>query len=45
MKCNDKLISKVTEQFLRERKFNIPIVFISQCYFKVPEILRLDETQ
>ena len=42
MKCNKKLSPVVTELFLRERKFNISLVFISQSYFKVPKTLRLN---
>ena len=44
MKCNKKLSPIVTELFLRERKLNISLVFISQSYFKVPKILRLNAT-
>ena len=42
MKCNKKLSPIVTELFLRERKLNISLVFISQSYFKVPKTLRLN---
>ena len=31
----------VAKLYLRERKFNIPLVFVSQSYFKVPKIIRL----
>ena len=34
---NKKLDSIVTELFIRGRKFNISIVFITQSYFKVPK--------
>ena len=30
--------------FLRERKLNISLVFISQSYFKVPKTIRLNAT-
>ena len=30
--------------FLRRRKLNISLVFISQSYFKVPETIRLNAT-
>ena len=37
---NDKkLNSVVPELFIRERKLNIPLVFITQSYFKVPKML------
>ena len=35
---NKKLDSKVTELFIRERKLNISLVFITQSYFKVPKM-------
>ena len=38
---NKKLDSIVTELFIRGRKLNIPLVFITQSYFKVPKDLRL----
>ena len=34
----------VTELFLRQRKLNISLVFISQSYFKVPKTIRLNAT-
>ena len=34
---NKKLNPIVTELFIRGRKLNIPIVFITQSYFKVPK--------
>ena len=35
---NDKKLNQiVTELFIRERKLSISIVFITQCYFKVPK--------
>ena len=41
---NDKLDSIVTELFIRDRKLNISIVFITESYFKVPEDVRLNST-
>ena len=37
MKSNKKLSSIATEFFLRGRKFNILLAFISESYFKVPK--------
>ena len=37
MEANKKLSPIVTELFLRGRKVNISLVFISQSYFKVPK--------
>ena len=39
---NEKLDSIVTELFVRGRKLNIPLVFITQSYFKVPKDVRLN---
>ena len=39
---NKKLNSIVTELFIRGRKLNIPLVFITQSYFKVPKDVRLN---
>ena len=39
-----KLGPIVTELFLRGRKLNILLVFISQSYFKVPKTIRLNAT-
>ena len=39
---NNKLNSVVTELFIRGRKLNISIVFITQSYFKVPKDVRLN---
>ena len=39
---NKKLDSIVTELFIRGRKLNISIVFITQSYFKVPKDVRLN---
>ena len=41
---NNKLNPIVTELFIRGRKLNISIVFITQSYFKVPKDLRLSST-
>ena len=41
---NNKLIPIVTELFIRGRKLNISIAFITQSYFKVPKDVRLDST-
>ena len=43
-KSNKKVSSIVTELFLRGRKLNISLVFISQSYFKVPKTIRLNAT-
>ena len=37
---NKKLNSIVTELFIRGRKLNIPLIFITQSYFKVPTDVR-----
>ena len=37
MITNNKLNPIVTELFIRDRKLNISIVFITQSYFKVPK--------
>ena len=39
---NKKLNSVVTELFIRGRKLNISLVFITQSYFKVPKDVRLN---
>ena len=41
---NEKLNPVVTELFIRGRKLNISIVFITQSYFKVPKDVRLNST-
>ena len=41
---NKKLNSIVTELFIRGRKLNISIVFITQSCFKVPKDVRLNST-
>ena len=40
----NKLNPVVTELFIRGRKLNISIVFITQSYFKVPKDVRLNST-
>ena len=44
MESNKKLIPIVTELFLRGRKINISLAFISQSCFKVPKTIRLSAT-
>ena len=41
---NKKLNSIVTELFIRGRKLNISLVFITQSYFRVPKDVRLNST-
>ena len=41
---NKKLNSIVTELFIRGRKLNIYLVFITQSYFKVPKDVKLNTT-
>ena len=41
---NKKLNSVVTDLFIRDRKLNISLVFITQSYFKVPKDVRLNTT-
>ena len=41
---NKKLNSLITELFIRGRKLNISLVFITQSYFKVPKDVRLNST-
>ena len=41
---NKKLNLVVTELFIRGRKLNISLVFITQSYFKVPKDVRLNTT-
>ena len=38
---NKKLNSVVTELFIRGRKLNISIVFITQSYFKAPKEVKI----
>ena len=42
MILNKKLNSIVTKLFVRGRKLNISLVFITQSYFKVPKDVRLN---
>ena len=44
MTNNKKLNPVETELFIRSRKLNISIVFITQIYFKVPKDVRLNTT-
>ena len=39
---NKNLNSIITELFIRGRKLNIPLVFVTQLYFKVPKDVRLN---
>ena len=41
---NKKLNSVVTELFIRVRKLNFSLAFITQSYFKVPKDVRLNST-
>ena len=41
---NKNLNLVVTELFIRGRKLNISLVFITQSYFKVPKDVRLNTT-
>ena len=41
---NKKLNSILTDLFIRGRKLNISLVFITQSYFKVPKDVRLNST-
>ena len=42
---NKKRNSIVTEFFIRGRKINISLAFVTQSYFKVPKDVRLNTTQ
>ena len=44
MFSNKKLNPIVTELFIRGRKLNISLVFITQSYFAVPKNIRLNST-
>ena len=44
MLINKKLNPIVTEFFIRRRKLNISLVFITQSYFAVPKNIRLNLT-
>ena len=41
---NKKLDSVVSQLFTRGRKINISIAFITQSYFKVPRVVRINTT-
>ena len=41
---NKKINSIVTKLFIRGRKLNISLVFITQSYFKVPKDVKLNTT-
>ena len=41
---NKKLNSIITEFFIRDRKLNIALGFITQSYFQVPKDVRLNST-
>ena len=41
---NEKLNLIVTQLFIRSRKLNVSLVFITQSYFKVPKDIRLNST-
>ena len=45
MEANKKLSPIVTELFLRRRKLNISLDFISQSYFEMPKDIRLNATR
>ena len=44
MFSNRKLNLIVTELFIRERKLNISLAFITQSYFAVPKNIRLNSS-
>ena len=44
MLSNKKPNQVVTELFIRGKKLNIPLVFITESYFAVPENIRLNST-
>ena len=39
-----ELNPEVIEFSLRRRKLNVPLVFISQCYLKVPKTIKVNAT-
>ena len=41
---NKKINPVVTEMFIRGRKLDISIVFITQLYFKVPKVVGINST-
>ena len=44
MLINKKINPIVTELFIRGRKLNISLVFITQSYFVLPKNIRLNST-
>ena len=44
MLSSKKLTPIVTELFIRDRKLNISLVFVTQSYFAVPKNIRLNST-
>ena len=44
MLSNKKLNTIVTELVIRQRKLNVSLVFIMQCYFAVPRNIRVNES-
>ena len=42
--ANIKFQAKIKELFIRCRKLNIPLEFISQSYFSIPKEVRLNST-
>ena len=44
VEAHKKLSLVVTELFLTDRNLNISLVFVSQFYFKVPKIIKLNTT-
>ena len=44
MRINKKLNPVVTELFIRGRKLNISLVFITKSYFAVPKSIKLNST-
>ena len=45
MLSNKKPYPIVTELFIKDRKLNIFLIFITQSYFSVPENIRLNSIQ
>ena len=41
---NKKIQAIIKQLFIRCRKLNISLVFITQCYFSVPKNIRLNST-
>ena len=44
MLSNKKLNSMITELFIRGRKLNISLAFVTQSYFAAPKNIRLNST-